>query len=227
MLGALYDAITAPVYMVCAVIAQFITSPISSLARPFADLGSSIFMLRSTPHAPGSSGSPGSAEEDATFRAAAARVSEHGAHLSTEVRLRLYALYKQSTLGDAPASPTGRLLDTTAQVKWRSWAGLRGMGRADAMRLYSNMVAQEIGLGDTPPSDDIWDDDEQEAIDGLPAEMLDMVPHPRLESSQPLNHPSRATLTREPLPGHAAYLLTIGHSVGPRRPSSPRALRGP
>lgn len=167
--GSLVSTLSAPVFTIYAVVAPYIARPVNCLLRPFiTGLDSSLIRQ------PGGSAS---VSEESAFRAAAARVGEYGAHLSTAVRLRLYALYKQATLGDAPASPSGGLLDAAAQVKWRSWAGLRGMGAAEAMTLYSSMVKQEIGESGSLPEVDIWADGEEEEITGLPAEMLDVVPH--------------------------------------------------
>ena len=85
--------------------------------------------------------------DDTTFTAAtpelgvafqrATAAARDASGLSVSMRLRLYGLYKQATAGDAAATaPEASVLDPTAQPKWRSWSKLRGMPRAEAMRLY-------------------------------------------------------------------------------------------
>ena len=98
--------------------------------------------------------------DDTTFTAAtpelgvafqrAAAAARDASGLSVSMRLRLYGLYKQATAGDAAATaPEASVLDPTAQPKWRSWSKLRGMPRAEAMRLYVAAVdgdASEQGV---------------------------------------------------------------------------------
>ena len=45
---------------------------------------------------------------------------------SNEQKLRLYALYKQAQVGDAPTDPpSASSWDVAATYKWRAWSGLR------------------------------------------------------------------------------------------------------
>ena len=99
----------------------------------------------------------------AAFDAAADTVSSGLAgKMPVAVRLRLYALYKQATAGDASATPPAAgVLDATAHVKWRAWAELRGMQRAEAMRLYCSTsdAAAQGGMGAIGEGEDGSDDD--------------------------------------------------------------------
>jgi diazepam-binding inhibitor (GABA receptor modulator, acyl-CoA-binding protein) len=48
-------------------------------------------------------------------------------------KLKLYALYKQATVGDAKGDcPT----DFTAKMKHQAWSKLKGMKKEDAMKKY-------------------------------------------------------------------------------------------
>jgi acyl-CoA-binding protein len=111
-----------------------------------------------------------------TFEAAAAAARElKGA--SVALRLKLYGLYKQATVGDAPdAEPSGSLLDPAASHKYRSWASLRGTEPALARQRYVRAVASAGGFGDEgvgegEEEDD--DDDEAALLDGQSLEELD------------------------------------------------------
>ena len=85
----------------------------------------------------------GSGATDGAF-AAAAEVARGLQQLSQQQKLRLYALYKQSTVGDAPqVSPAGRF-DPTAQYKWKAWAGLRGVAQPAAKRQYAHAVGELV-----------------------------------------------------------------------------------
>lgn len=55
------------------------------------------------------------------------------------VKLSLYALYKQTTVGDAPATPPS-VIDAVARTKWDAWAGVRGLDGAQAQTEYINLV---------------------------------------------------------------------------------------
>lgn len=53
--------------------------------------------------------------------------------------LRLYALYKQASIGDAPDTRPP-MLDFAARMKHDGWAALRGTSPADAMQAYVALV---------------------------------------------------------------------------------------
>ena len=88
--------------------------------------------------------------------------------LSVAMRLRLYGLYKQATAGDAASTaPEASVLDPTAQPKWRSWSKLRGMPRAEAMRLYVAAVDGDEAAGDLEQGGPEIDPDEEAALELL------------------------------------------------------------
>lgn len=102
--------------------------------------------------------------------------------VSTAVKLRLYGLYKQATVGDAPlAEPAGGVLDAAAPYKWRSWSSLRGTDSAAARRMYVQAVAAACGGGGDGGASRGGDADVGEGsaydadamIDGVPLEALD------------------------------------------------------
>jgi acyl-CoA-binding protein len=53
--------------------------------------------------------------------------------------LRLYALYKQATAGDAD-EPRPGMGDFVARAKWDAWNELKGRGRDEAMGDYVALV---------------------------------------------------------------------------------------
>jgi len=53
--------------------------------------------------------------------------------------LRLYALYKQATQGDASGERPGAL-DMIRRAKYDAWAQVKGMGKNDAMQEYINLT---------------------------------------------------------------------------------------
>ena len=88
--------------------------------------------------------------EDAAFEAAA----EVARSLtpSTDDRLRLYGLYKQSTCG---AVTTGRpyVWDVAGRAKWDAWDKHKAMPRADARRRYVALVAELSSNGSNDKDD--------------------------------------------------------------------------
>ena len=53
--------------------------------------------------------------------------------------LKLYALYKQATAGDATGSRPGGF-DFVGAAKYDAWAGLKGMSKDAAMQGYVDLV---------------------------------------------------------------------------------------
>ena len=53
--------------------------------------------------------------------------------------LKLYALYKQATKGDATGDPPGGF-DFVARAKFDAWSGVKGMPANDAMQQYVDLV---------------------------------------------------------------------------------------
>lgn len=56
-----------------------------------------------------------------------------------DTMLKLYALYKQATKGDATGDPPGGF-DFVARAKFEAWSGVKGTTANDAMRQYVDLV---------------------------------------------------------------------------------------
>ena len=54
--------------------------------------------------------------------------------------LRLYALYKQATVGDASGERPG-MFDLVRRAKYDAWEEVKGMAANDAMREYIKLAA--------------------------------------------------------------------------------------
>jgi diazepam-binding inhibitor (GABA receptor modulating acyl-CoA-binding protein) len=59
--------------------------------------------------------------------------------------LKLYALYKQATVGNNTASGPANSFDFAARFKHEAWSGLSGMSKEDAMQQYVDLVAKLKG----------------------------------------------------------------------------------
>lgn len=53
--------------------------------------------------------------------------------------LKMYALYKQATAGDASGERPG-FADMVGRAKWDAWAGLKGKSADEAMQDYIDLV---------------------------------------------------------------------------------------
>ena len=73
------------------------------------------------------------------FAKAAREVQDLRRKPGNDMLLRLYALYKQATAGDAGGDAPG-MLDFVARAKYDAWAKLKGTGREDAMKKYVALV---------------------------------------------------------------------------------------
>ncbi len=58
--------------------------------------------------------------------------------------LRLYALYKQATVGDVGGDRPG-MMDFVKRAKYDAWAELEGTSKQDAMQSYVDLVAELKG----------------------------------------------------------------------------------
>lgn len=56
-----------------------------------------------------------------------------------DVKLRLYALYKQATEGDVSGSRPG-MMDFVGRAKYDAWAQLKGTSHEDAKLEYASVV---------------------------------------------------------------------------------------
>ncbi len=75
----------------------------------------------------------------AAFQTAVARVRELAERPDNDILLKLYALYKQATEGDA-CGPKPGFFDFVGTAKHESWGKLKGMSREDAMQRYVELV---------------------------------------------------------------------------------------
>ena len=78
-------------------------------------------------------------ELSARFEDAQARVKELSKAPSTDDLLELYALYKQSTIGDVSGSRPG-VFDMKGRAKFDAWATKKGTSKDDAMGKYIALV---------------------------------------------------------------------------------------
>lgn len=53
--------------------------------------------------------------------------------------LKIYALYKQATLGDNADQKPG-FSDLVGRAKWDAWNGLKGTAKDDAMQQYVDLI---------------------------------------------------------------------------------------
>jgi acyl-CoA-binding protein len=56
--------------------------------------------------------------------------------------LKLYALYKQSTIGDINEAPPANMFDFVAKAKYNAWNDLKGKSSEAAMTEYVELVEQ-------------------------------------------------------------------------------------
>ena len=77
----------------------------------------------------------------AEFEAALAAVKGLTTDPGNDVKLRLYALYKQATDGDASGKRPG-FTDFVGRAKYDAWAGLAGTSGEDAEAQYVAEVAK-------------------------------------------------------------------------------------
>jgi acyl-CoA-binding protein len=75
----------------------------------------------------------------ARFEAAAAAVRRLEEDPGNEVKLELYALYKQAREGDVQGKRSG-FADLVARAKYDAWAKLKGTSAQDAMKRYVELV---------------------------------------------------------------------------------------
>ena len=73
------------------------------------------------------------------FEAAAEAVKS--LKLSNDQLLKLYGLYKQATIGDAPKKSTASAFDVKGQKKWGAWAAVRGLDKDQAQTQYIDFVS--------------------------------------------------------------------------------------
>jgi diazepam-binding inhibitor (GABA receptor modulating acyl-CoA-binding protein) len=77
----------------------------------------------------------------AEFETAADEVTKLKTSPSNEEKLEIYALFKQTTVGDCNTSRPG-MLDFTGKAKWDAWNAKKGMATGDAEAAYIKNVAE-------------------------------------------------------------------------------------
>jgi acyl-CoA-binding protein len=60
-----------------------------------------------------------------------------------DTMLKLYALYKQATKGNAVGDPPGGF-DFVARAKFDAWSAMKGTSAEDAMQQYVDLVASML-----------------------------------------------------------------------------------
>ena len=75
----------------------------------------------------------------ARFEKAAADVEKLARKPDNDTMLKLYALYKQSTVGDASGKRPG-MFDMVGQAKFDAWSKFKGTGKDKAMEQYIALV---------------------------------------------------------------------------------------
>ena len=73
------------------------------------------------------------------FDAAAANVLKAKKDPGSDMKLKLYAHYKQATEGDVKGDKPG-FTDFVNRAKYEAWAKLKGMSADDAMKAYVKLV---------------------------------------------------------------------------------------
>ena len=78
------------------------------------------------------------------FQQAQVDVKKLGARPANDVLLKLYALFKQGTQGDATGGRPG-MFDLTGRAKFDAWKAVAGTTRDDAQQQYVELVRQLQG----------------------------------------------------------------------------------
>ena len=73
------------------------------------------------------------------FEAAAKAVLKAKKDPGSDLKLKLYAHFKQATEGDVQGDKPG-FTDFVNRAKYEAWAKLKGMGAEDAMKAYVKLV---------------------------------------------------------------------------------------
>ena len=73
------------------------------------------------------------------FEAAVAQSKNLPERPDNDTLLKLYALYKQGTSGDAQGSRPG-FGDLIGRAKYDAWAAVKGTAKADAMQQYVDLI---------------------------------------------------------------------------------------
>ncbi len=75
------------------------------------------------------------------FEAAAANSKNLTERPDNATMLKIYALYKQGSLGDNADKKPG-FSDMVGRAKWDAWNGLKGTTQDDAMQQYIDLIEE-------------------------------------------------------------------------------------
>jgi len=79
------------------------------------------------------------ADLNAEFEAAVADSTKLPQRPDNATLLKIYALYKQATLGDNTADKPG-FSNLVGRAKWDAWSGVKGLGSDEAKRQYVDLI---------------------------------------------------------------------------------------
>ena len=74
------------------------------------------------------------------FEAAAANSKNLSERPDNATLLKIYALYKQGSVGDNADKKPG-FGDMVGRAKWDAWNGLKGTSKSDAQQQYIDLIA--------------------------------------------------------------------------------------
>lgn len=77
------------------------------------------------------------------FEAAKSRLESSSIQVDNETKLKLYGLYKQSTVGVCSTAKPG-LTDFVGRAKWTAWSSLGKINQQDAQKQYIQLIQQLI-----------------------------------------------------------------------------------
>lgn len=75
------------------------------------------------------------------FEQAAAEAQRLPQRPNNDTLLKLYALFKQATVGDVSGKKPG-MFDLTGQAKYGAWEKMKGTSKEQAMQQYIDLVEQ-------------------------------------------------------------------------------------
>ena len=73
------------------------------------------------------------------FEAAVANSKNLSERPDNTTMLKIYALYKQASVGDNTEKKPG-FVDMVGRAKWDAWNGVKGVGTKDAMQQYVDLI---------------------------------------------------------------------------------------
>lgn len=83
-----------------------------------------------------------------------------------DVKLKMYALFKQATTGPCNTKKPG-VFDFVGQAKWSAWSGLGDLSKEDAERQYVELVDGLAGPAESSPATEPEVVEETTAVEGL------------------------------------------------------------